>query len=102
MSLIERLKNINIESATIDEMVEVSADARSVEAEYGQLKVSVPDALTSGVATLRKAIQFRIQDKMEKDLKSLKAQMEAMQTVQEKRDKIAAQVAALEAQLAGK
>jgi hypothetical protein len=100
-NVLEQLKTFN-ESSSIEALVELSAAGRAVECEFAELKVAAPEQLTSGLKTLRKVIASKVQDKIERDLKSLQAQFESMQTLESKRAKVAEQIAALQAQLEGK
>lgn len=92
--LIEKLKGLNLDRVLeIDEAVELSAVARSLESEYDALGIDTPGWLRQASDTLREEIAKRTQAAELAKLKTLEAQLESLKTAAEKRRDIERQIA---------
>ena len=90
------LKNFNKNSASLDEMVELSAQARAVEAEFGVQGVDLPGWFDATVSSLRREIKSKLQDAKAAKLRELKARRASLATVDEKRTQLDKEIADLE------
>jgi hypothetical protein len=99
--LIERLKSVDTDRCDIDELVELCALGRTFRAEYEQVGVEVPEWLDANLKSLRREVRARVADSLDKTLREKKARLEALTPAEEKRSKLAAEIAALEQKLAG-
>lgn len=95
MSL-DELKNLDAKRASLEELVEISAQARIVQAEFIILGVEAPEWIGLSVASLLREITLRTADAREAKLRNLKSQRAALATTQEKRDLLDKEIAALE------
>jgi uncharacterized protein involved in exopolysaccharide biosynthesis len=99
MSL-ESLKSLDTKRADLESLVEESAEARIVESEFKELGIELPGWFEPAVSSLRREIKTRNQDALAARLRDLKARRESLKTIDEKRNAIDAEIAALEAKTA--
>ena len=97
--MIERIRTVDVDIISLDELVELSATARSFTDECEKLGVDSPDWLAASTKTIRRAIRSRTADSLEKSLQDKKSRLEATLPAEEKRKKLADEIAALEAKL---
>jgi hypothetical protein len=79
-----------------EDLIELSAFARTYEAEFTALGVETPEWVTNQTKALRREIKARNADALAARLRELKARREALKTPDEKREALDAQIAALE------
>jgi len=94
--MLSELKNFNRNSASLDEMVELSAQARVAESEFSALGVDLPAWFEPTVSSLRREIKSKLQDAKAARLRELKARRATLATVDEKRTQIDKEIAELE------
>lgn len=92
--MIEQLKNFRSESAgfNVEELVELSAAARAVTAEFEQLNAETPEWITKQANEVRRAIRDQQRDALEARLKTAMARRDALKTPDEKRKEIDAEI----------
>ena len=91
------LKNFNKTTASLDEMVELSAQVRIVEAEFGLQGVDLPGWFEASASSLRREIKSKLQDARAAKLRELKARRASLATVDEKRTQLEKEIKELEA-----
>lgn len=99
-TMLERLKNVNLDGMDIDEAVALSAFARGLKAEYDTLSLETPEWLDTRIRELRREIKRRSQDAIARRLAEAKARREALKPATEKREELDKEIAMLE-QLVG-
>ncbi len=98
--LIHTLKQLNTDKMLeVDELVEVSAFARTIEQEYTELELPVPGWLQDSVNILREEIAKRTRASDLAKLKDLENRLEGFKTVNEKRNEAQRELAALQKKL---
>lgn len=98
--LIEKIKGINLDRLLeVDEAVELSAVARTLEQEYTNLELPVPGWLTQASDLLREEIAKRTRASDLARLKELEAQLESFKTVSEKKSEALRALAELQKKL---
>jgi len=99
--MLTELKKFDPDRANMEELVALSAFAKSYRAEFTALNLEVPEWLDDKTRILQREILARGRDVLEKRLKDARAASAALMTPSEKRAALAAEIAALEAQLVG-
>jgi hypothetical protein len=79
-----------------EDLVELSAFARSIEAEFTALGVDTPEWVRNQTKALRREIKARNADAIAARLRELKARREALKTPDEKRTALDTEIAELE------
>lgn len=85
MTMLERLRGLDAESLSADEMVELRQGARALETEYTTQSYEVPEWLRDRAQMLDREIGARRQDALMKRLKEIDAQEQTLKTASEKR-----------------
>lgn len=98
-NLIERLRGIDTDARTPDELIELRTGARLLEQEYGLQRYSIPDWLKDAGKTLDTELARRRADYIQKRLRELDAQDLAGRTETEKREDRARERERLQAEL---
>jgi len=93
---IDRLKNFNVDATDIDELVAISAFARSLAAEYEANTLEKPEWLETKSAELKREINGRQADARAKKIKEIKLKLGTLKTAEEKRNELNAELARLE------
>lgn len=96
MNIIERLKSFDSERSNPDEMVELSAGARILAAEYQTLGLESPDWLEEKRVEVKRELDTRLADMKAKRIRELKAKLATLKTAEERRSEIAEELARLE------
>lgn len=99
MTIVERLRGLDAEQLTVDEMIELRGGARLLEAEYQAQAYEVPEWLRERTQLLDRELAARRTDQIRKRLKELEAQELGLETATEKRDRIKAERERLQAAL---
>lgn len=98
--LMEKLKALNLDRILeVDEAVELSAFARSLESEYATLDLPTPAWLQQAGDTLREEIARRTRAADLAALKEVEAQIESLKSASEKRKEAETRLAALQKKL---
>jgi hypothetical protein len=100
-TLFDRLKNFDAETLSLNEMVELSAVARILADEYDKTGADAPDWLPISTKTLRRSIRAKTQDALEQTLSKKKSLLEASLPAEDRRKKLAEEIAELEKKMAG-
>jgi hypothetical protein len=96
-AMLDALKNFDARRASLEGLVEISAQARIAENEFTTLGLEAPDWFEPTVASLRREIKTRTADARAARLRDLKNRREALKTPDEKRSAIDKQIEELEA-----
>lgn len=102
MGLLDRLKQLDVDKLSLDDAVELAVDAKALRAEYERRTLPVPEVLDDSLRSLDRDIEARRRDALELRLKEVRRQRAATMSAEEKRQKLAAEEADLEALLSGK
>jgi hypothetical protein len=98
--LLQQFKNFNADRInSIEELVELAAYGRALRSEYEQLSLDEPEFLDIQLKAVRREIHARNADKLEANLKELKARRDALKSPMEKRAEINKQIQNLEKEL---
>jgi hypothetical protein len=97
--LIQALKNIQPERASLDEMVELSAGAKMLSAEFSANGLSEPEWLSEAKRTLTTEIKRQSEDRLKMELREIEQAEAALETAAEKRQRLAARKAELQSKL---
>jgi hypothetical protein len=99
--MLDELRNFNRNGADLNEMVELSAQARAVETEFAVQGVELPGWFEPVVSSLRREIKAKLIDLKASKLRELKARRSTLATVDEKRTQLDKEIAQLETEQAG-
>lgn len=97
--MLAELKNFTASRMDLEELVELSAKARILEAEFGSLKVDIPDWIGVQIKSLRREIKMRHAESLAAKLASLKSRRAAIATPDEKRARLDEEIVELEKQV---
>ena len=103
MSVIDQLKNFNERNVGTEllEVVALSVQAKAIRVEAEAKNVPIPEFLDDAIRSLNRVISERTRDARELRLKELLAEESRLLTAGEKRERIAAERAKLQAELTG-
>jgi hypothetical protein len=93
------LRNFDANRMDIDDLVEMAAYGRMIQAECTAQGVREPEWLEPSLKSVRREIASREADRKEKTLRELKARRASLLTPEEKRGQLDQQIAALEKEL---
>jgi len=93
--MLDEFRNFNVDAATIDELVALSAFGKQLRGEFEAQKVAVPEYVSDNLNSLAREIDTRMADRRATRIRELKAQRDSLKTAQEKRDSIDKELAAL-------
>jgi hypothetical protein len=99
--MLEQLKRLDLDRNQLDDLLAFAAFAKSLHAEYDQRSIAAPEWLDEKIRQLNREITSRGLDALEMRLKEIRAQQTQLLTPSEKREKLAAEEAALTAKLTG-
>lgn len=94
--MLEKLRRFECDRLSLDELIELSAYGKLLAAEYTVNDIDKPEWLETRTRELRREIVSRNQDAIESKLRELKARREALTPNEEKRQRLDAEIAALE------
>ena len=97
--MLQSLKRLNVDTVDMEEALSLRAFAKSLVSEYESALIPVPEWLADAVRRLNAEIANRRRDVLELRLKEIKREQSGLMTAAEKREKLAAEQTALEAQL---
>jgi len=98
--MIEKLKSFSPTKYSLEELVDLSASAKMLAAEYIAVGIDVPDWLIEATKRLASAIKGRVRDELERKLASAQARRASLKTADERRKETDEEIAALTAKLA--
>jgi len=98
MSLLTRLKNLNTDAETLDE-IELAALGNLVRAEYDRAQVDTPEWLVGALDSLDTNIKAKSQDMLKLRLKEIDQAEQGLRTAQERRADLAKQRELIERRL---
>lgn len=96
--MLESLKGLDLQTPCLEELVYLSAQARTLRSEYDTLNVEVPEWLDNRLREIKRRIHTMTQDAVEKRKREIKSRLDALKTPTEKRTELEKELAALEAQ----
>lgn len=99
--MLAELKNFTASRMDLEELVELSAKARTLEGEFGTLGVDLPEWIGVQIKSLRREIKSRNAESLAAKLTSLKARRAAIATPDEKRQRLDTEIAELETKQVG-
>lgn len=94
-----QLKNFDVERLNLDEVVELAAFARVYREEYEKNGGEVPTWLSDSLKSLRREINVRQLDGVEKTLREKISRLEALKPAEQKRQELQAEIDALKQRL---
>jgi uncharacterized small protein (DUF1192 family) len=96
----EKLRGLDVERYTVDELVELRAGARLLLQEYQLANYQVPEWLTDRVTILDAEITRLRADSIRKRVRELQVRKGELRTQEQKRQDVENELAVLEAELA--
>ncbi len=99
MTVLQQLSNLDVNRITLEEALELRALGSLVRGEFERALVPVPEAMSEALRTLSKDIDERRRDSLEKRLKDISSQEAGLLSAAEKRERLAKEREAIEAQL---
>lgn len=96
---IERIRNFDADKLSLDEIVELAAFARVFREEYEKNGGEVPTWLSDSLKGLRREINARQLDSVEKTLREKLSRLEALKPTEQKRQELQAEIDALKSRL---
>ena len=100
VTMVEQLRNVDIDRAPVADVMALSAFAKSLRAEYEARQWEVPAWIDDKIRLIGRYIEMQRRDSLELRLAQAKASAATMLTTAERREKVQAEIAALEQQLA--
>lgn len=99
MSMLNALKNLNLERTDPDELVGLIAFGRMMVSTYTSVESEVPEWLTTNIESVEREFNARRQDAIAKEIKDTQARLEALKTSEQKRADLNAKLRRLKAQV---
>lgn len=100
VEIVQQLKSVDIDRAQIDDVIALLAVGKLLRTEYEARQYSVPEWIDDKIRMMSRYVEMHRRDALELRLKEARAQQATLLTPTEKREKLAADIAAMEAQLA--
>jgi hypothetical protein len=99
---LDALKNFDADRVDADELVALFAFGNHLKATYEGLLLEVPEWLKDNTESIKKTINQRREDMLQRALKNAESRLEALKTSEEKRGDLKAEIERLKAALGGK
>lgn len=99
MTVIDRVKALDVNRASADEMIDLLTSARLVRGTYVEKSLPVPEPLTDGVRRLELEIEAHRKDTLERRRKEISAQMVGLESVTDKRTRLQREAEEIDAAL---
>jgi hypothetical protein len=99
MTIIEALKQFNVDRLDLEGLIEASALGRVLQDEVAKLGMEEPEWLTHCTKEVRREIKLRTQDQMEKLLKEKISRLEALKPPEQRREDLTKEIEELKARL---
>jgi hypothetical protein len=100
MQMLDNLRSFDIDRIHTDEAIALVVFAKGLRAEYETRQMDVPEWLTDKVRSLDRWIASNRRDALELRLKEARAAQAGLMTADQRREKVAADILAIEAELA--
>lgn len=97
--MLEQLRRFDAEKSNLEEMLALSAFAKTLSGEYSSRQLSIPEWLTGTQKSLNHEIMGKVRDQLEKRKRELLSQASGLESAEEKRKRIASELEAIDAQL---
>jgi hypothetical protein len=97
--MLDTFRNFTANRLSIDELIVLSAFGRQLRDEYEHQQVDEPDWLAMQLNSLKREIQSRMADKMEKRRSQIKAQLDNLKTPQQRKAELTKELRELETAL---
>jgi hypothetical protein len=101
VTLVEQLRSVDIDRAHIDDVIGLLSFGKLLRSEYQGLNYATPEWLDDKIRLMTRYVEMHRRDALELRLKEARAQQAALMTPTEKREKLAAEIAKMEQELAG-
>ena len=101
MFIIDQIRTFNVEGNALEDLVVLSSLGRSVQAEFSALNVEEPEWLGPKIREIRREIQTRQADRIEKLIREKKSRLETLKPAEQKRQELSEEISRLEKQLVG-
>lgn len=95
------LRNFLVDNYDVEDLLMVSNDLKAIDQGYQDLGLETPEWVTDKLGEVAREVTIRIRSDLQRQLRAAKARREALATRDEKREKLDAQIAALEKQVSG-
>jgi len=99
VTMIQQLKNFDVDRMDLDELVGLASFGRIIGDEFDKLSGEIPEWLQANLKSLRREIHARQADALEALLKEKKARRDNLTPAEERRKKLDEEIAALEAKV---
>jgi len=99
MTKVDELKNFKVKNNTIEDLVAVRGDLKTLAANFNDMSLEVPEWLSEKITETELEIKSLTKAEKQAMLKKLKSQSSALMSRDEKRKAIEDQIAALEASM---
>ncbi len=100
MRVIVVMENTTMDSiSTVEELFLIQAQLKTIDSGYQEMKLETPEWVTDKLSETAHEIMTRVKGELLRRLKAAKARRSALQTPDEKRKNLDAEIEALEAQL---
>lgn len=99
--MLNAFRTFNVDGLGVDEAVSLYAFGKTLGQTYSEFGLEAPEWVGEQLEVLSREIKDRQRDALIRDLKNAKAQREGLATVDEKRAKLDARIARLEAAIGG-
>jgi ATP-dependent Lon protease len=93
--MLNKLKNFDALRMSVEELLELSAYARGVKAEYEYSNMEVPEWIETQIKTLKREINTRNAEALEARKRELEVRLEGLKTTREKREELEKELAKL-------
>lgn len=100
-SMLRELKNLNVDTREMEELIALSAFAKSMKAEYEFREMEVPEWIGDRLTLLNSEIRTRRHDELTRALREKKIRRQQMAPREERVAQLDADIERLEKQLAG-
>lgn len=97
--MLAQLRNVNVDRIDLDEAVGLLAFGELMARTYPEHNLKTPEWLDDNVKLLRREVNTRRAESLEKRRKELQSRIEATRTAQERREAYARELAEVEASL---
>lgn len=95
--MLDKLKNLDVQRPDLEELIYLSAMAKSLRTEYEAEQVEVPEWLDNSARTIKNEIRSRQADAVDKRRREIRSRLDALKTPSEKRAELEKELASLPA-----
>jgi len=101
VTMIQQLKNFDVDRMDIEQLVELSAVGRVIVDEFDKTGAETPEWLTTNLKSLRREIRARQADALEALLREKQSRLESLKPAEQRRADLAGEIETLKQKLAG-